>query len=386
MFVGIYLILTISIAHKKNNAKLKQNGIITVKYNMLPSVKRILSLLRLLPTGFSPFLLLACLSCEPAADLRDFADADLFPPVIENLLPIDEYRVILYFNEPVEICGSPLLNPPLGEPVISSDEYSLILEFAEQQQAGIRYTIDAEVRDKTGNRMSFLFPFYGYNPYLPGIIINEFTTQGSSKHPDLVELLITSDGNLAGLWLVEGTTDYPEQSISFPSLEVEEGDYILVHFKPQGIPEELDETGKEQDISEGYDVSPNARDFWIEGGSGLSGNNGVIAVYSAPGAGVLDAVLYSNRTSSSDDKYSGFGSIKMLEKALQIVDEGGWVGSGDGGTPVPEDGINPDDSTATRSICRASIPEDTETKNDWHIVPTSSSTFGEVNTDEIYQP
>jgi hypothetical protein len=235
--------------------------------------------------------------------------------------------------------------------------------------------------------MSFLLPFYGFNAELPGIIINEFTTQGSTTHPDIVELLVTAGGNTAGLWIVEGTTDFPEQGICLPGCRIAEDDYILIHFKPQGIPEEVDETGSELTVSGGQDASDNARDFWVERGSGLSGNNGVIAVYSAPGGALIDGVLYSNRTSESDENYFGFGSIRMLEKALQLHAQKGWIGTAENGyRPMPEDAINPEDSTATRSICRMSIPGDTNDKEDWHIVPTSSSTFGEINNDDIYTP
>ena len=261
----------------------------------------------------------------------------------------------------------------------------MTLSCSGSQQAGTKYVIEAAVSDSTGNSMSFLVPFYGFNAELPDLLINEFTTQGSTTHPDMVELLITGAGNTAGLYIVEGTTDYPEEGIILPSCITEGGDYILIHFKPQGIPEEINEDGELLDASGGYDVSPEARDFWVPGGTGLSGNNGVIAVYSAPGGRLLDAVLYSNRTSGSDENYAGFGSLRMLDKTIQLKEEGGWIGTGEEGALRPEDAINPDDSTATRSICRASEPVDTGTSADWHIVPTSSSTFGTLNTDEVYE-
>ena len=330
-------------------------------------------------------LLFSCTSCAPVSDLRDFSEADLYPPVIENIRPTDPYSVRLDFNEPVTIEDLPCLSPDISPRSADPEENSVTVCFSEKQTAGTRYIIDATVLDAAGNSMSFLVPFYGYNPDLPGLLINEFTTQGSSSHPDIVEILITSEGNPAGIWVVEGTTDYPEQGICLPSFRVNEGDYLLIHFKPQGIPEEINEDGKLTDISGGYDASEEARDFWVPGGSGLSGNNGVIAVYEAQGGPLMDAVLYSNRTSASDEKYSGFGSSATLDKSIQLKEEGGWIGTGYGGALRPEDGINPDDSTATRSICRASEPEDTDTASDWHIVPTSSSTFGGLNTDEVYE-
>ncbi len=349
------------------------------------TIHKILGPMALVAASAAGMLSVACGSCGPVTDPRGFADTDLFPPVITNILPIDENTIKLDFNESVVPEEIPVLAPELGNLTCTPEGNSLILNCTVPQQAGTRYVINAEVSDETGNSMSFLMPFYGFNPNLPELLLNEFTTQGSTTHPDIVEILITGGGNTAGLWIVEGTTGYPEESICLPPCDVYSGDYILIHFKPQGIPEETDEDGDDLSASEGYDSSPDARDFWVPGGDGLSGNNGVIAVYEAPGGRLIDAVMYSNRTSSSDENYLGFGSVRMLDKTVQLKEEGGWTGTGDDGALRPEDGINPDDSTATRSICRSSVPADSNTSADWHIVPTSSSTFGTENTDAVYE-
>jgi hypothetical protein len=52
----------------------------------------------------------------------------------------------------------------------------------------------------------------------------------------------------------------------------------------------------------------------------------------------------------------------------------------------PEDVVDPEDSTATRSMSRGSDGADTDTAADWHITPTSGYTFGGPNTDEVYEP
>jgi hypothetical protein len=155
-----------------------------------------------------------------------------------------------------------------------------------------------------------------------------------------------------------------------------------VHFKPRGVPGEVDETGS-TDVSGGLDASPDAYDFWVTGGTGLSGNNGVLTLYTSPNGTLADGLLYSNRTSESDDTYLGFGSKKVMERALELAAQQGW----DAGGPRirPEDGINPEDSTSTRSMCRNTQGDDTNTKDDWHIVPTRGSTFGEENSDEVYE-
>jgi hypothetical protein len=108
----------------------------------------------------------------------------------------------------------------------------------------------------------------------------------------------------------------------------------------------------------------------------------VISVYDKPNGTLIDAVIYSNRTSASDRKYRGFGSTEMMLKADEIHAEGGWRAGGE--AIAPEDAINPDDSTSTRSICRSSSSSDTNSKDDWHITPTRGATFGHANNDDIY--
>ena len=105
-------------------------------------------------------------------------------------------------------------------------------------------------------------------------------------------------------------------------------------------------------------------------------------MYEKPEGKLLDCVLYSNRTSSSDQKYRGFGSNRLMLCADELAAEGGWIAALE--QIAPEDAVNPDDSTATRSICRSSSSNDTNSKIDWHITPTRGATFGEVNTDEVF--
>jgi hypothetical protein len=245
------------------------------------------------------------------------------------------------------------------------------------------HMVEAQVADPAGNHLRFVARFYGVNTHLPALLINEFTTQGSGKHPDLVELRVLTDGNLAGACLCEGIAEDWDQRFVFPDVDVAAGDYIVVHFKPQGIPEEVDET-MSTDLSGGYDAHPDAWDFWVPDGTGLSGNNGVLSLCENPVGGIMDAVLYSNRTSASDDRYRGFGSTAVMERADALVAAGAWIAAE--GTVRPEDAINPEDSTATRSMSRSRAGTDANSRHDWHITPTRGLTAGYENEDAIYVP
>jgi len=224
---------------------------------------------------------------------------------------------------------------------------------------------------------------YGYNGHLPDIVINEFTTQGSKSRPDIVELYVKSSGNIGGLTLYEGSMSDWESRKILPAVEVTADSYILIHFRPQGIEAEIDETTSTSS-SGGISAHDQAWDFWVEEGNGLSGNNGALVLASSPQGVILDAVIYSNRTSSSDDKHRGFGNARNLLRAEEIHAAMAWESAE--GDIRPEDAINPENSTATRSMCRGSDSEDTNRKEDWHIVPTSTASFGEKNSDEEHEP
>ena len=159
------------------------------------------------------------------------------------------------------------------------------------------------------------------------------------------------------------------------------GDYVLIHFKPEGIAAEVNEVG-DRAASGGKDASDTAWDYWVPGGNGLSGNNGVITVYSNPEGEMIDGVLYSNRTSSSDATYRGFGTKGTLHRAEGLHAQGGWTSTGD--IVTPEDAVDPEDSTSTRSLNRQSDGTDTNSKLDWHIVPTRGATFGRANSDAVF--
>jgi len=326
--------------------------------------------------------LLILYSCAPIESRTTELDHSMAAPKIIGFKLQESKKIEFMFSKQVS-ASSFEITPDLGNIYFEASEKSILVNFSEKQSPGEEYYIKGRVRDDHGNTLFFSTKFYGFNPRVPEILINEFTTQGSTAHPDKVELFILSDGNMAGVVYYAGCGCINDQELIFPPFEVVKGEYIVIHTRPQGIPEEINETGA-KDVSGGLGATPFARDFWVRGGTGLSGNNGTVAIFSSPGGTLLDAVLYSNRTSSSDERHRGFGSTNMLHKAECIAERGGWFFDGDRITP--EDCIDPTLSTATRSICRNSKSDDTNTKKDWHIVPTSGHTFGRVNSDAVHNP
>ncbi len=337
-----------------------------------------------LALGLSPsLLLLAIFGCGPVSDPRGASDPDLSPPCVEMVRSTGPREVELVFNEEAQIQADKLrFTPELAVNAVPGPSAVVVLG-VEDQRPGRKYVMEAVAGDARGNTVSFTAEFYGFNPNVPRVVLNELRPRGSETHPDMAELKVLSDGDMGGVVLYQGTPGSFDDKLIFPSFRVRAGEFILVHFKPAGDPAERNET-EDKNASGGLDASETAFDFWVFDGKGLGGNNGVLSIYERPGGRILDGVLYSNRASSSDEDYRGFGSSGMRAKADELVRDSGWKISGT--DAAPEDSVNPDGSTATRSICRSSASLDTDGRADWHIVPTKKSTFGAENSDEVYVP
>ncbi|NQT57469.1 MAG: hypothetical protein HQ557_00660 [Bacteroidetes bacterium] len=336
------------------------------------------------------FLMLLC-SCSPLSGYRELMNTDIHPPVILGAETSSENCFLFEFSEQiVPVQNSFRFLPPTSIEKItirsvseSSERKELLCIYTENSiPPGSRCLVEGEVMDPSGNTLFFSAAVYGWNDTIPKLVINEFTTQGSAAHPDRVELIALSAGSTAGITFCDGVNFDRNQRIIFPPIEVMEGDIIVIHCgKETGS--SLSETLSTSESLSKY-ASDSAWDIWIESGKGLSGNNGIISLYTSPQGELMDAVLYSNRDSSSDSNYKGFGSRALLDRVVVLADQGGWKSAGF--DIFPEDGINPDDSTATRSMCRISPYTDTDSREDWYIVPTSKSTFGEANFEGVYIP
>ncbi|MCF7948875.1 MAG: hypothetical protein K9L57_11970 [Spirochaetaceae bacterium] len=332
-------------------------------------------------------LILSALSlpgCTPVADTRALLKEDLRPPVFLSIAVHNPHSISLVFSEPIEYRpASYSCSPALEQAETRTEAEQLHLSFKNPMQPGTEYSLECSVSDPAGNTHTVLAKFFGFNPNIPAIRLNEITTQGSASHPDKIELRVLEDGNTAGLCLIDGTRDFIRQYKVLPPVEVKAGEYLVVHTKPVGTPDEIDETASPVECRAADSVME-AWDMWMDGGSGLSGNNGVISLYSHSNGELLDGFLYSNRTSSSDEDYRGFGSLDTMSRADQLWLQEGWIAAGR--LIAPEDAVNPDDSTATRSICRLPQGEDSNSPGDWYIVDTSQSSFGSENSLIEYVP
>jgi hypothetical protein len=320
--------------------------------------------------------------CGPLADTRTPAP-DLRPPLVESVESVGPGELRVTFDEEATLRPEKTtVTPALAIGGMSPAGSTVVIQ-ATAQVPGQRYVLSTEAADARGNSSSFLAEFYGFNGKVPGLLINEFTPRGSGTHPDCTELKVLTDGNLGGVVLYNGTPGSFDGRVIFPACAVRGGSFVIVHWKPSGIAGEVDEIS-DPAASIGWDSSDKALDFWARDSAALGGNNGVMMLLDRPGGRCIDGVLYSNRTSESDERYRGFGAEATLARAEELVSAGGWTCAGT--KVVPEDGVSPEGSTGTRSLCRMPGAPDTNGPGDWHVVPTRKASFGAENTAEVYAP
>jgi len=289
---------------------------------------------------------------------------DRNPPVLLGTGSIASDTLVCYFNEPVTtLIGEASIEEGLNILSVESTAHEARFILDAPVLPGTYATITARVKDQLGNSLRYRATCWGKNEHLPHMLINEFTTKGSTNHPDRVELLALSAGDLGGITFYEGIGSSYDCAFMLPSQPIDQGDLIVLYFgqEPEG-------------------VSPS---MFFASETGLGGNNGVLTLCACPEGEILDAVLYSDRTSTSDTTFGGFGTRKIQER-VALLDKGHSWTDPDSQVLRPESAVDSSTSTATRSFCRSPEPHDTDTRADWHIVPTGKASFGKMNTSEVY--
>ncbi len=327
--------------------------------------------------------LLTPLGCNPVAEYQAVYTGDTDPPRFAGIEPVDAGEVRLRFDEPVEALEESLFldgNPLPAESLAGSGEL-VSLRPSTPFNPGQEYHFQGVFADAEGNSSSVATRFYGPNPDLPAMLINEFNPEGTRSNPDMIELITLEAGNIGGATVYEGAPSDWESRLVLPAVEVSAGAYILLHWKPEGTPEEIDEL-RRPDESGGINAHDEAWDYWLRGGDGYTNTNGSLVLCEHPGGAIMDAVIFSTKRFDPEEKNRGFYWSSVLLRNEEIVAAGEWEIEGE--EIIPEDAIDPEDSSATRSINRTPGAPDTNSPADWHIVPSSGATFGYENSVERY--
>jgi hypothetical protein len=282
------------------------------------------------------------------------------------------------FSRPVEVLAFNT-NPSLPVESIEGGEV-IQVNLSGGIPGGEPYTADILVKDREGNTLNVLVPFWSRNDRMPRLHINELRTEYSSSATrpriEFVELKALEAGNLGALRLfIVGNTKKP-LVFEFPPSELAAGEYVVLHLRTleEGA---VDETGDKLDLSKGYEAGALARDFWTPGAEKLLHKTDAVYLLDQDDA-IIDAVMMSE---TADPWWT---KDHFVQAADLFYQQGAWV-SPDGEIPGPAAAVITGLSTATRSICRDETVPDSNTAADWYITVTSGASPGTLNNTKRYE-
>ncbi len=277
------------------------------------------------------------------------------------------------FSGPVRVTGSRVFSPSLAEEgvAVSSGEgpsSTVLFTLPDGLVPGEKASLTGFVEDERGNSLGFIAPFIVFNERVPAMLINEVRTAYSKPKVEFVEILVLSDGNVAGAELGNAANE-KVPGYTFPSAEVRAGEYIVVHFRSveAGLVDEahaLDESG-------GTEALGTARDFWDSQDRAPLKPTNVLTLRARPLGPILDALLLC------ESRYEDWPTDELRRAAAEAASSGAWGPDGNVGSAVPSD--VPKKMTLTRTCGRDSDSRDTGTAADWRVCADRKATPGSVN-------
>ena len=307
-------------------------------------------------------LLAVLLGCSQDPGAREvfnvLGGADSVSPTLVAVESVSSSRIRLEFDEPVKVYGNSF------EPLSArADGKFIYVNLDASLKPGMKSEVRGRVKDYSGNTSGFSIQVWGFNPDLPPVLINEFTTKGTAKSPDRTELRMLGSGNINGMTLYNGVPSDFDALVGFGDIDVRTDDMVVVWWT-----EAIDVPAMVEDPSGPGRVF----NVCAQSTEALPSNNGALVLCGNPalGADVLDAVVYSNFSSS----YEGYGTRSALERARWVLDSGAWSG----------DPLDSTTSTATRSMGRLPDAADSDSARDWIITVTGGATFGARNSSDAF--
>ncbi len=319
---------------------------------------------------FAPVFTGCALDSRPAA----VWGGDCTVPEFTGVRMTGENTAVMDFSSPVEVVSA--------EAVLDSGE-SCAVEIQDGAETGEvcfvlgdppgigeKFILSAVVEDERGNSLSVAAPLTGFNSRLPELRINEVRAEYSKPKSEYIELKVLKAGNLSGI-CVESIGASKNSVYEFPSAEVSEGEYVVLHYrcKPDGA-SFVDETGADITLSEGADASASGRDFWFHHPKAPLSLPNVFLLRERSGGALMDAFAYT-------DTEEPVSSPVLLSAVSEAVAAGLW--QGEGTCPV----FNASGHTATRTLCRFSSAE-VSSPASWYICKTSGASPGADNIEEVY--
>ncbi len=332
------------------------------------------------------FLAVFICSCKINSAGPTFFSGDFIPPKLLLVENMSSTELMLSFSKPISPLSmhSGIAGEEAKEAFFVEEETKKVrVQLSQAQEIGKMHSLHGSVVDHNGNTLSFVAEFAGFNTRVPHLVLSEIRTEYSTYknsaghikyNVEFIELYAQTAGNLAGVTLFN-SSDGEENRYYFPAVEVQKGDYIVLHlrnFEESSVDELVS-----KDESEGTDAHLNAWDFWINATESMLPKNTVIILSERKNGKILDALPLI------DSKYEQWNKDSNAQSAQHIFEQGVWLG----GWEI-EHAVKSENTTVTRTISRQGNLQEASiaSKDDWIVVATSNASPGEENSTVPYIP
>lgn len=279
---------------------------------------------------------------------------DLLSPLDKTLPYITQYQMKnnsileISFSETVMV-EEVIINGEIKDVKKVGKDFSLA--FGYTLKRGEKIAIALSFSKSNKNTARAFFTLYGKNDNIPTLLINEVSIKGTKNSPDRIELLVTKEGDAAGVVVTDNISG---DDFLLPSISLNAGDIIVIYWK--------DKREKEKEERFGGKIT-----YYLEANmsSTLSGTTGGIIVREEKDGKVMDALLYHDGSQPSKKEEALFSLIKEEEN---------WSGEYVSSLLV----------TSSRVLARLPGAIDTDSCDDWFTTEARKSSFGSENTYSPY--
>jgi hypothetical protein len=333
-------------------------------------------------TGAAIFFVCAFfLSCAEETALDALFGVSAVPPVYEGHQVLSGKQINFTFSTDVTVRHARFQPDIPVEETVNGRTISVI--FAEERAGGAKITADVLVEDHDGNTLNILVPFRTRNERVPELVINEIRFDYSKPKSEYIELKTKTAGNLGALRLFAVSASVKDPIYEFPPVEVDAGEYILLHLRTLPTDNGVDELETALNLAASgapNDVPADARDLWVPANKKTVHKTDVIYLVDQDDT-ILDGLALCEEAAVWDKNKTLYSkAAELLAKQHQWLSKDGIAIK----SPSAEDAVSGKKTTTTRTLCRDETIDDSNTAPDWYICDTSKCSPGKQNSTVRY--
>jgi hypothetical protein len=307
--------------------------------------------------------------CSDETAIRKVLGSSSEAPLFVDLKPVSPTEIEVDFSVPVTPVS--LHFDPVQNVKSVNAGATVRIELESPTPIGADVTADILVEDEKGNTLNVVAPFKARNERIPKFVITELRAEGSKTRPDFIEIRTKTAGNLAAVQLFIASSGVKKPVYTFPAVEVNANEVIILHLRKYAEFVCVDETGANLALSKlapdtkatyANEVNDSVRELWVPVDKKLIHKTDVVYFVDQDNK-VIDAVAYCYKDDEKETARWKGGTDYAAALAF-VGKQSAWLNAG--AKPPTVDGVVDCKLSSTKTLQRKS-PTDTDTAADWAV-------------------